>query len=208
MMEKNKNISEKDLDKNQKFDESVRKDFLPYLKDLAVVLCIILVVFLFCFRIAVVDGDSMQDTLTDGDYVLLLNRMISGAPEYGDIVVISTNSYSNGKPIIKRVIATEGQVVDIDFESGTVSVDGVILDEPYIKDLTKRSWDGVSYPLTVEEGCIFVMGDNRMNSTDSRCPIIGQIDCREVIGKAFFRIFPGDDHGKSERDFSTIGAIS
>ncbi len=200
------------MDKNRKhtdkMDEAVKREFLPYLKDLSVVLCIVLAAFLFCFRIAVVDGDSMLNTLVDGDYVLLLNRLISGDPQQGDIVVISTNNYGNGKPIIKRVIATEGQEVFIDFEKGTVSVNGEILDEPYIKDLTKRSFSGVSYPLTVEEGCIFVMGDNRMNSTDSRSPQIGQIDCREVIGKAIFCIFPGDDQGDVERDFSRIGAIS
>ena len=193
---------------SNKTDETVRREILPYLKDLSVVLCIVLFVFLFCFRIAVVDGDSMLNTLVDGDYVLLLNRLIAGNPECGDIVVISTNNYDNGKPIIKRVIATEGQVVDIDFPTGTVTVNGVVLDEPYIKDLTKRSFSGVTYPLTVGEGCIFVMGDNRMNSTDSRSPQIGQIDCREVIGKAFFCIFPGDDSGEMERDFSRIGAIS
>ena len=200
------------MDKNRKqmdnMDETVKREFLPYLKDLSVVLCIVLAAFLFCFRIAVVDGDSMLNTLVDGDYVLLLNRLISGDPQQGDIVVISTNNYGKGKPIIKRVIATEGQEVFIDFEKGTVSVDGEILDEPYIKDLTKRSFSGVSYPLTVEEGCIFVMGDNRMNSTDSRSPQIGQIDCREVIGKAIFCIFPGDDKGEAERDFGRIGAIS
>ena len=195
----------------EKMDETVKKEFLPYLKDISVVLCVVLIVFLFCFRIAVVDGESMMNTLVNGDYVLLLNRLISGNPEQGDIVVISTNNYSAGKPIIKRVIATEGQVVDIEFETGTVTVDGVVLDEPYIKDLTKRSFSGVSYPMVVEEGCIFVMGDNRMNSTDSRSPQIGQIDCREVIGKAIFCIFPGDpdgDMGDAERDFSRIGAIS
>lgn len=192
----------------ENMDETVKKEFLPYMKDLAVVLCIVLVAFLFCFRIAVVDGDSMLNTLIDGDYVLLLNRLVSGNPEQGDIVVISTNNYGNGKPIIKRVIATEGQVIDIDFETGTVTVDGKVLNEPYIKDLTKRSFSGVQYPLTVEKGCIFVMGDNRMNSTDSRSPQIGQIDCREVIGKAIICIFPGDDEGDVKRDFSRIGAVS
>ena len=192
----------------ENIDELVKKEVLPYMKDIAVVLCVVLIAFLFCFRIAVVDGDSMLNTLVDGDYVLLLNRLVSGNPEQGDIVVISTNNYGNGKPIIKRVIATEGQVIDIDFETGTVTVDGKVLNEPYIKDLTKRSFSGVQYPLTVEKGCIFVMGDNRMNSTDSRSTQIGQIDCREVIGKAIFCIFPGDDEGDVRRDFSRIGAVS
>lgn len=207
MSDETRNINS-DPEQMQSFDETVKKGFLPYLKDIAVVLSVILIVFLFCFRIAVVDGDSMNDTLINGDYVLLLNRAICGNPKAGDIVVISTSTYGNGKPIIKRVIATEGQEVNIDFEKGIVSVDGKILDEPYIKDLTKRTWPGMEYPITVEEGCIFVMGDNRMNSTDSRSPSIGQIDCREVIGKAFFRIFPGNDDGTVTRDFGAIGAIS
>ena len=192
----------------ENIDELVKKEVLPYMKDIAVVLCVVLIAFLFCFRIAVVDGDSMLNTLVDGDYVLLLNRLVSCNTEQGDNVVISTNNYGNGKPIIKRVIATEGQVIDIDFETGTVTVDGKVLNEPYIKDLTKRSFSGVQYPLTVEKGCIFVMGDNRMNSTDSRSTQIGQIDCREVIGKAIFCIFPGDDEGDVKRDFSRIGAVS
>ena len=196
-----------DDENNSSFDQTVKTGFLPYLKDLATVMTFILLIFLFCFRIAVVDGDSMKDTLVDGDYVLLLNRMISGDPKPGDIVVIST-TYENGKPIIKRVIATEGQEVNIDPVSGAVSVDGIVLDEPYIKEMIDRFYDGVEYPLIVKEGCLFVMGDNRNNSTDSRSTLIGQIDCREVIGKAFFRIFPGDNHGESKRDYSTIGAIS
>ncbi len=207
-MENDKITLQLDPTGSEKMNETVKREILPYLKDLAFVLCVILIVFLFCFRIAVVDGDSMNDTLVDGDYVLLLNRLISGDPQSGDIVVISTNSYGNGKPIIKRVIATEGQEVDIDFETGTVTVDGVVLEETYIKGLTKRQWAGVEYPFVVKEGCLFVMGDNRMNSTDSRSPAIGQIDCREVIGKAIFMIFPGDDNGEVERDFSRIGAIS
>ena len=201
------NQKQNDQESKNAMDEAVKTGLLPYLKDLAVVLSIILIVFLFCFRIAVVDGDSMNNTLTNGDYVLLLNRVLSGDPKAGDIVVIST-TYGNGKPIIKRVIATEGQQIDIDFESGTVTVDGKILDEPYIKDLTQKGYEGIEYPITVKGGCIFVMGDNRMNSTDSRSTLIGQVDCREVIGKAFFRIFPGDDDGTVARDFSAIGAIS
>ena len=188
-------------------DRAIKTGFLPYLKDIAVVLAVVLIVFLFCFRIAVVDGDSMNNTLINGDYVLLLNKVLAGDPKPGDIVVIST-TYGNGKPIIKRVIATEGQEINIDFEKGIVTVDGKVLDEPYIKDLTQKGEGAFEYPMVVDEGCLFVMGDNRMNSTDSRSTLIGQIDCREVIGKAFFRIFPGNDDGNVARDFGKIGVIS
>ena len=110
----------------------------------------------------------------------------------GDIIVAAKDSYGNGTPIVKRIIATEGQVVDIDFETGMVTVDGEILNEPYIKSLTKMS-EGVVFPLKVEEGCVFVMGDNRMNSKDSRDPVIGLIDEREILGKAIVLFLPGTD---------------
>ncbi len=190
-----------------KFDNTVKNSIMPYLKDLGTVLCVVLVLFLFCFRIAVVDGSSMKNTLVDGDLVLLLNRTIAGQPKQGDIIVASKSSYANGAPIIKRVIATEGQKVDINFTTGVVTVDGNVLKEPYISTETKN-FEGVTFPYIVEEGCIFVMGDNRRNSKDSRDPSIGTIDCREVVGKAFFLIVPGTDKGTQNRDFSRIGALS
>ena len=188
-------------------DSAVRRNLLPYLKDISVVLTVILIVFLFCFRIAVVEGSSMYDTLVDGDYILLLNNVLAGKPEYGDIIVASKNSYKDGEPIIKRVIATEGQTVDIDFQKGIVSVDGVELDEPYIFTSTKDS-DRAPLHVTVDEGCLFVMGDNRGRSLDSRSSVIGQIDCREIVGKAIFLIFPGNDEGNEQRQFNRIGVVS
>ena len=98
------------------------------------------------------------------------------------------------EPIVKRVIATEGQTVDIDFDTGEVSVDSKVLDEPYISTPTQRD-EGVSFPVTVPEGMAFVMGDNRMNSTDSRSEKIGMIDTRYILGKAVFRIYPFDRIG-------------
>ena len=190
-----------------KMDSAVRRNLLPYLKDISVVLTVILIVFLFCFRIAVVEGSSMYDTLVDGDYILLLNNVLAGKPEYGDIIVASKNSYKDGEPIIKRVIATEGQTVDIDFQKGIVSVDGVELDEPYIFTSTKNA-DRSPLHVTVDEGCLFVMGDNRGNSLDSRSSVIGQIDCREIVGKAIFLIFPGNDDGAEKRQYDRIGVIS
>ena len=201
-MEENQNVEICETEKENKVDSAVKNHVLPYLKDIATVLCIILVVFLFCFRIAVVNGESMMDTLYHGDWVLLLNGMIASDPKQGDIIVISKSSFKDGEPIIKRVIATEGQTVDIDFENGIVKVDGEILNEPYIKELTHNHFPGVEFPLTVEEGCVFVMGDNRNNSRDSRYPTIGQIDCREIIGKAIFLLWPGN------KVTDRIGAVS
>ncbi len=189
-------------------DQTVRKSILPYLKDLSRLITLILLLLLFCFRIAVVEGSSMYDTLVDGDYILLLNHFIDGDPEYGDIIVASKSEYKDGEPIIKRVIATEGQVVDIDFETGEVIVDGVVLDEPYIHSPTIRIINSVSFPLTVDEGCLFVMGDNRSGSLDSRSTTIGLIDCREVVGTAIVLLFPGNNEGNEERQFNRIGVIS
>ncbi len=187
-------------------DEMVKTGIVPYLKDIGSILIVILFVFLFCFRIAVVDGTSMNNTLIHNDYILLLNDLLAGDPEQGDIIVAST-TYRDGSPIIKRVIATEGQKVDINFETGVVTVDGVVLDEPYISTPTTM-FEGVYFPITVDEGCVFVMGDNRGVSKDSRDPEIGQIDCREIVGKAIFLMFPGVDPVTGEKDLSRIGALS
>ncbi len=189
-------------------DQTVENNVLPYLKDLSRILAVILVLFLFCFRVAVVEGSSMYDTLVDGDYILLLNNFLDGEPEYGDIIVASKSTYKDGEPIIKRVIATEGQIVDIDFTTGEVTVDGVVLDEPYIYSTTVQITNSQTFPLTVPEGCLFVMGDNRGKSLDSRSTTIGFIDCREVVGTALFLIFPGNDEGNESRQFNRIGVIS
>ena len=148
----------------------------------------------------------MRQTLLDGDYLLLLSNTFYKEPQRGDIVVISKKSFDNGKPIVKRVIATEGQTVDIDFTQGIVYVDGMALEEPYINSPTYLD-EGVAFPLTVADGCIFVLGDNRGISRDSRSPDIGLIDKREVLGKALYLIFPGTDEGQQPQDFSRTGAI-
>ena len=195
-------------DKKKEINEVMdwKKNAVLYLHDLVYLLLAIVLVFLMLFRIIVVSGDSMYSTLLDGDYLLLLSNLFYRQPEAGDIIVISKETFDNGKPIVKRVIATEGQVVDIDFEIGAVYVDGVELQEDYINSLTHNS-RGVEFPLTVEEDCLFVMGDNRGVSLDSRSSEIGQIDRREVLGKALVLMLPGTSHGQQRRDFSRIGAI-
>ena len=185
----------------------LQKNIVMYLHDLTYLMVSIVLIFLLFFRIVVVSGDSMYDTLVDGDYLLLLSNVFYQEPQAGDMIVISKADYDNGMPIVKRVIATEGQVVDIDFVTGTVTVDGNVLEEDYI--FTKTTLDeGVSFPHTVEEGCIFVLGDNRNRSKDSRNPEIGDIDCRQVVGKVIVLLMPGNDQGNLQRDFDRIGVIN
>ena len=184
-----------------------QQNIVLYLHDLAYLLAVIMLVFVIFFRIVIVDGTSMNKTLLHGDYLLLLSKIFYQEPEYGDIVVISKDSFDGGAPIVKRVIATEGQIVDIDFNAGIVYVDGVALDEPYTNTMTNTN-GGMSFPLTVSEGCVFVMGDNRNKSKDSRCLEIGQVDEREILGKALFLMVPGTSHGNYSRDFSRIGVVS
>lgn len=183
-----------------------KQNVILYLHDLIYMLMAILFTFLIFFRIIVVSGDSMYATFWDGDYVLLLNNLFYQEPRQGDVVVLSKKSFDNGNPFIKRVIATEGQTVDIDFENGIVYVDDIALEEDYINCITTNS-GGTQFPLTVEENHIFVLGDNRGVSMDSRYPQIGQIDRREILGKAIFLMIPGTDHGEAPMDTNRIGVI-
>ena len=180
---------------------------LLYLHDIVYLLGIILLILMLVFRVVVVSGSSMLPTLVSGDRLLLLSTPLYHTPSYGDIIVASKDSFEDGEPIIKRVIAVEGQTVDIDFSTGTVYVDGVALNEPYINNLTTLS-EGVNFPLVVEDGCVFVLGDNRGRSQDSRSPQIGQIDKREILGKAFFLFLPGINAETKQRDFDRIGGLS
>ena len=187
--------------------QSIKETVLLYLHDFVTWLVVILLVFLLLFRVVVVSGTSMNATLIHGDYLLLINNVFYPQPKQGDIIVASKDSFKDGEPIIKRVIATEGQWVDIDFEAGIVYVNGNAMDEPYTNTLTNMR-EGVEFPLMVEEGCVFVMGDNRNESKDSRSPEIGQIDKREILGKAVFLFLPGRDAVTEEMNFKRIGALS
>jgi signal peptidase I len=182
---------------------------LEYLHDVVYILALILVLFTFCMRVVIVSGSSMFSTLVDGDYLLLINRPLCGELEQGDIVVASMERFKDGEPIVKRVVATEGQTVDIDFRAGIVYVDGVALKEDYIYTPTHMS-EGMEFPLVVEEGCLFLMGDNRMDSRDSRAPEIGLVDEREILGRAVFLLMPGTGRGEYtvEKDLGRIGGLN
>lgn len=146
----------------------------------------IFIIFAFCFRIVGVDGDSMNNTLNNGDWLVISNFDYS--PERQDVVVITQPNVKH-EPLIKRVIGVAGDTVDIDFATGEVSVNGVVQEEPYIKDKTILQGD-MFFPLTVPEGKVFVLGDNRNESWDSRFNAVGFIDERYLMGKAVMRIFP------------------
>ncbi len=183
-----------------------RQSLIVDLKDILCVLAVFMVIYMLFFRVVVVVGPSMNDTLVDGDRLVLLNSLVYTKPKQGDIIVASKESFGGGECIIKRVIATSGQTVDIDFEHGIVYVDGLALDEEYISSPTTRP-EGTIFPLTVEEGHVFVMGDNRDNSKDSRDPSIGLVDQREILGKAIFILLPGNNRGAEQADYGRIGVI-
>ena len=181
-----------------------KKTIVLYLHDIAWYLAAICLLFLLVFRVVIVSGTSMNYTLLDGDYLLLLSNTIYTEPKQGDVVVISKDSFQNGTPIVKRVIATEGQSVDI--INGCVYVDGEVIEEKYLPEgLPTHSSGGTEFPLVVDEGCVFVLGDNRGNSRDSRYPDIGQVDKREILGKALLLVMPGTNEGEFEQDYGRIG---
>ena len=181
-----------------------KKTIVLYLHDIAWYLAAICLLFLLVFRVVIVSGTSMNYTLLDGDYLLLLSNTIYTEPKQGDVVVISKDSFQNGTPIVKRVIATEGKSVDI--INGCVYVDGEVIEEKYLPEgLPTHSSGGTEFPLVVDEGCVFVLGDNRGNSRDSRYPDIGQVDKREILGKALLLVMPGTNEGEFEQDYGRIG---
>lgn len=159
----------------------------------ALIVCIF--VFLFVGRTVGVVGGSMENTLHDGDRLIISKLFYT--PDNGDIVVLRQPSFRE-EPIVKRIIATEGQTVDIDFKKCVVMVDGKALDEPYTKEYGNYKYldpQDFDYEIVVPEGCVFVMGDNRNGSTDSRTESIGCVDTRNILGKVIFRIAPLDKLG-------------
>ena len=156
---------------------------------MALIVCV--VVFVFFVRLVDVVGSSMYPTLENGDKMIVTDVFYK--PKYGDIVVFQKDEYAD-YALVKRVIATEGQTVEIDFDRHIVYVDGKKLDEPYIAEPTENKIDFTGIQV-VPEGCVFVMGDNRNDSTDSRDERIGMVDTRDIIGKVVYVAFPFDNIG-------------
>ena len=173
--------------------QSPGREMYQNVRTLVTVLAVLILVFTFVARIIVVSGPSMENTLQNGDAMLVWS--LGYTPEQGDVVVLTKRSYQEDS-IVKRVIATGGQTVDIDYATGTVYVDGVALEEDYIKEqMQVPSYGDMVNHVTVPEGCLFVMGDNRNQSADSRYPEIGIVDERCVIGRVVAIIFPFSNFG-------------
>lgn len=186
------------------------KGAYDYVETFCAALAVLLVVFLFIFRYTAVEGDSMLPTLHGGESSNHADRLIISdlfyTPKTGDIVVVMTNA--SDYPLIKRVIATEGQTVRINFNTWEVTVDGVTLDETYIRKIENapmasgnmRSMYGIDAngvcEFTVSKGKVFVMGDNRNNSKDSRYQGVGEQDVDHILGRVILRLYPFSEFGK------------
>ena len=183
MLSMNENV------KAEKAPRSVRSDIYDWLQCIVMAIVICVLFFSFIVRLVDVVGSSMYPTLEDGDKIIVSNLFYT--PKQGDIVVFRKDEYRE-EPLVKRIIAVEGQTVDIDFERGIVYVDGEPLDEPYIAEPATDPENFIG-PVEVPEGCIFVMGDNRNGSTDSRFGSLGMVDTDYVLGRAVCVVFPFSD---------------
>ena len=174
------------------------EEIFDWIESIIFSIFVISLIFTFILRPAIVKGPSMMPTLIDKDRLIISN--IFYEPKDKDIIIINCKRLNEA--IVKRVIATEGQEVNIDFEQGKVYVDGKEQFEPYINDITKNDFKlsnqaAFTYPITVPKNCVFVLGDNRNDSTDSRSILVGFVNKDDILGHAVFRVYP----------FNTFGTI-
>ena len=173
-------------------DVKARRETYDWIQSLMAALIVCVCIFIFFVRVIDVSGSSMNPTLYNGDKMIVSDVFYK--PKAGDVVVFKSDTYDPNKALVKRIIATGGQEINIDFSTGTVYIDGEPIEEDYIAELTRNKLDFIG-PKTVPEGCVFVMGDNRNKSTDSRKSEIGMVDERTIIGRVYCVIFPLEELG-------------
>lgn len=195
---------------------SLFNDIMEILETMMVSVFVILLLFTYFIRPVTVDGHSMVPTLNNGDRLVMYRLFYK--PHTGDVIIINNHEahvLENGTVIplethlveclIKRVIAVSGQELRIDASKGEVWVDGELLDEPYINEPVLTDDRAFSYPITIPEGYVFVMGDNRNHSTDSRSPYVGLVSEKDVMGKAFFEYYAAEDKGYEKTEIGFVG---
>lgn len=180
--------------KNEEMEKKITrtgftKACFEWVESLIPALIISVLLLTFVFRLVTVNGISMENTLFHNDKLIVRNFFYK--PSNGDIVVVGPVWGLDNHIIIKRVIATEGQTLDINFDTGDITVDGNVLDEPYIKERTRLK-EGGEIPKVIPKGYVFVMGDNRNHSTDSRSYKLGLVSKDMIVGKAEFIVSPLD----------------
>ncbi len=181
------NVSAAEQKDAQKEPFNLKKELWEWAKAILFAAVIVFIVFRFIIQVVTVNGVSMEPTLEGGDRLIISNLFYT--PAAGDIVVLSDETGLD-EALIKRIIALPGQTVDIN-ENGEVLVDGKVLSEPYIAERIDENHRGdMTYPLTVPEDSVFVMGDNRNHSTDSRDSQVGLVDEGEILGRVIFRLLP------------------
>lgn len=179
---------------DQRIGSQIMREIYDWLESgVTAVVCVILI-FTFVGRMVGVNGESMLPTLQDGDRLVATH--VAYKPQRGDIVVVTKPNALN-EPLIKRVIATEGQQIEIDFPNNTIYVDGRKIFEPYILEpMDPDGYSQIEFPAVVPSGCVFIMGDNRNNSWDSRAAQVGFVDERYILGRIIYRLFPIENIGK------------
>lgn len=195
------NLEKSNRDKEEKTSGGVAREIADLLETVLIAVFVILMVFTYLFRPVTVDGRSMNPTFMDGDRVFMSEFFFKPSP--GDVVIVDdynghvldesgnvVETDGLNTRIIKRIIAVSGQTIDINFETGEVKRDGKLLDEKYIQGSTTDNLGGFTYPLTVPDGYVFVMGDNRNHSTDSRAAAVGLVPENSILGRVFCRYYP------------------
>lgn len=186
-----------------------RQDLFEWLQLLVIILVAVIGLFTFVVGVVGVDGSSMYPTLEHRDMMLV--RRVAYDPEGGDVIVLRKDGTFDDQALVKRIIATEGQTVYIDYNTNTIAVDGILLDEPYLNyEQDSRYGDDylalrydldsqyINQEFTVPEGCVFVCGDNRNHSSDSRVAALGMVDERYIIGEVMMVFWPLNHFGVVE----------